>query len=204
MMKIASLIFAVLIGYSLWSFGHTPTRERKDLSADMKDIVPDKSWKKVLVIYYSLDGNTYNIACRIQKMINADMFEIETAETYPHIPACYLKAKKQLKNNELPQLKGEIPDISDYDLIIIGSPVWWYTLSAPMISFLSKCDFRGKTVVTFATHGGGLGNFFDDFRKRIKNAKVIDGIDFKNVSGQESGILNEKISNWLNELKKQK
>jgi hypothetical protein len=104
-----------------------------------------------------------------------------------------------LKNNELPQLRGKIPDISSYDMIIIGSPV-----SVPMISFLSKCDFRGKTVVTFATRGGGRGNFFSDFRKHIKNTKVIDGIDFKNVSGEKSEILNEKISNWLNELKKRK
>jgi flavodoxin len=85
---------------------------------------------------------------------------------------------------------------------MIGSPVWWYTLLAPMMSFLSRCDFKEKTVITFATHGGGLGNFFSDFRKYIRNAKVIDGIDFENVSGEESEILDEKILNWLNKLKK--
>ncbi|MDR1665535.1 MAG: NAD(P)H-dependent oxidoreductase, partial [Puniceicoccales bacterium] len=145
---------------------------------------------------------------RIQKMINADIFEIKTVETYPHFPVnlarYFLTAKKPLKNNKLPQLKGRIPDIGTYDLIIIGSPVWWYTLSAPMISFLSRCDFRGKTVVTFATYDGSPGNFFNDFRKHIKNAKVIDGIGFRNVSGEKSEILNEKILNWLNELRRRK
>jgi flavodoxin len=202
MVKIALLMFAVAVVYCFWSFNHIPIRERKDLSADLKDVIATRNLGKVLIIYYSLDGNTDNIARRIQKMTNADIFEVETAEAYPSAPAHYWMARKQLKDGKLPQLKRAIPDISSYDLIIIGSPVWWYTISAPMMSFLSKCDFNGKTIVAFATHGGCIGNFFSDFRKQIKDAKVAEGIDFKNVSGEKSEILNKKISNWLNDLKK--
>jgi flavodoxin len=201
MAKIVLLIFVAAVAYCFWSLNHIPLRERKDLSADLKGVTANRSLGKVLVIYYSLDGNTDNIARRIQKMTGADIFEIETVEPYPAAPAHYWMARKQLKDGKLPQLKREIPDVSSYDLIIIGSPVWWYTISAPIMSFLSLCDFCGKTVVTFATHGGGIGNFFSDFRKQIKNAKVVDGIDFKNVSGEKSGILNEKISSWLSDLK---
>jgi flavodoxin len=202
MIKIILLIFMIAVAYCFWSFRHIPIRERKDLSADLKDVIAAQNLGKVLVIYYSLDGNTDNIARRIQKMTNADLFEVETAEPYPAAPAYYWISRKQLKDGKLPQLKQEIPDISSYDLIIIGSPVWWYTISAPMTSFLSKCDFSGKTIVAFATHGGGIGNFFSDFRKQIRNAKVLDGIDFKKVSGEKPKILNKKISSWLNDLEK--
>jgi flavodoxin len=203
MAKIVLLVFVAAVAYCFWNFNHIPLRERKDLSADLKGVIANRNLGKVLVIYYSLEGNTDNIARRIQKMTGADIFEIETVEAYPAAPAYYWIARKQLKDGKLPQLKRKIPDISSYDLIIIGSPVWWYTISAPMMSFLSLCDFSGKTVVIFATHGGNIGNFFNDFRKQIKNAKVVDGIDFKNVSGEKSGILNEKISNWLKDLKKE-
>jgi flavodoxin len=134
-------------------------------------------------------------------MTNADIFEIETVEPYPSAPAYYWVARKQIKNDELPKLKSTVPDVGSYDMIIVGSPVWWYTVSAPMLAFLTECDFAGKTVAIFATHGGNTGNFFADFQKKIKNAKVIDGIDFKKVSAEEPKTLNEKISRWLDKIK---
>lgn len=200
MIKIISVILVALIGYCFWSFNHIPTRTRKDLSVELEKITVDKKLGKVLLIYYSLEGNTHNIASRIQKMTNADLFEIETVEEYPSAPAYFWVARQQLKN--LPKLKTAIPDVSSYDLIIVGSPVWWYTVSTPMLAFLAECDFKGKTVVSFATNGGNVGDFFNDFKKKIKNAKVIDiKIDFKKVSTEEPNALNEKISNWLDKLK---
>lgn len=199
MLKIISLILFALAGYCFWSFNHIPTRARRDLSVELKDIASDTNLGKVLIIYYSLDGNTYNIASRIQKMTNADVFEIETLEAYPSAPAYFWVARQQLKN--LPKLKSKTLDISSYDFIIIGSPVWWYTVSTPLLAFLSEYDFKGKIVAPFATHGGNIGSFFNDFREKIKNAKLVDGIYFEKVSEQEPSELNKKILTWLNKLK---
>ncbi len=201
MIKIISVMLIVLIGYCFWSLNHIPSRERKDLSAELNKIVSNKKLGKVLIVYYSMEGNTHNIASRIQKMTNADVFEIETVEPYPSAPAYYWVARQQIKNNELPVLKNTVPDVSSYDLIIIGSPVWWYTVSSPLLAFLAECDFKGKTVAVFAIQGGNVGTFFADFKKKIKNAKVVGEIDFSKVSATEPNILNEKISTWLDKIK---
>lgn len=201
MLKIISIIFVVLVGYCFWSFNHISSRERKDLGAELNKITIDKKLGKVLVVYYSLDGNTHNIASRIQKMTNADVFEIETIEPYPSAPAYYWVARQQIKNNELPKLKNAAPNVSSYDLIIVGSPVWWYTVSSPMLAFLDECDFKGKAVAAFATQGGNVGTFFADFKKKIKNAKIIEEIDFSKVSAEKSESLNEKVSAWLDKIK---
>ena len=199
MFRIISLLLITLIGYSFWSFNHVPSRVRKDLTAELTEILADKQLGKVLIVYYSLDGNTHNVAMRIQQMTGADVFEIETLEPYPSAPAYFWKAWRDLKG--LPKIKTPIPDINEYDLIIVGSPAWFYTVSAPVLSFLEKRDFNGKVVVPFVTHGGNIGSFFKDFREKAQNAKVVDGVDFKKIWNVAPKDLNEKISTWLEKTK---
>ncbi len=155
---------------------------------------------KVLVVYYSLSGNTKNIAMRIKEKTNADVYEIKTAEKYPPAPILYITAKKQINPKNYPQLQDKMPDFEKYDLIFVGSPVWWYTAAAPVLSFLSQADFKGKTVVPFATHGGNYGSFFEDFAKKAKNAVIINGKDFKKVKKEKEDSLNDKITVWLKSL----
>ena len=162
--------------------------------------VTKKDFGKVLVVYYSLNGNTRNIAMRIKEKTNADIYEIKTVRKYSSSPMIYITAKKEMNPKNYPDLKEKLPDFSQYDLIFVGSPVWWYTVASPVLSFLSQADFKEKTVVSFATHGGNYGSFFEDFEKKAKNANVIKGKDFKKVLKENEIILNNKISNWLNNL----
>lgn len=156
-----------------------------------------------MVIYYSLSGNTREIALRIKGKTNADLYEIKTEDEYPSSPMIYLTAKRQLNPKKYPKLKNDtLPDLNQYDLIFIGTPVWWYTIPAPLLSFLTQIDFKGKTVVSFATHGGNYGKYFEDFETKIKNAKVIRGKEFKKVLKTDKNILDAKITEWLVNLKK--
>jgi flavodoxin len=195
-----SLILVAGVGYLCWNCCAAQKQENSSLESHKTPKVK-KDLGKVLIVYYSLDGNTKMVVDRIGKMINATICKIETAEKYSSAPIIYWTSWKQKNNGDYPKLKNKIPDFSSYDLIIIGSPVWWYTVPAPLLSLLSESDFKGKTVVPFVTHGGNTGNFFDDFRKKIKNAKVIDGADFCKVSKEDLRILDEKISTWLDNLK---
>lgn len=164
--------------------------------------INNQDFGKILVIYYSLSGNTRAIALTIKEKTNADIYEIKTENEYPGSPMIYITAKKQMNPKNYPKLKnGNIPDINKYDLIFIGGPVWWYTVPAPILSFLSQTDFKGKTVVSFATHGGNYGKFFEDFESKIKNAKVIRGQEFKKVLKTDKNLLDKKISDWLKNLK---
>jgi len=195
------LITSISVFFIHFAFGASDNIQNPKLKNNTLP-AENKSFKRFLVIYYSLSGNTREIALIIKEKTNADIYEIKTENEYPGSPMIYITAKKQINPKNYPKLKDDnIPDINKYDLIFIGGPVWWYTIPAPILSFLSQTDFKGKTVVPFATHSGNYGNFFEDFESKIKNAKVIRGQEFKKVLKTDKNILDKKISEWLKNLK---
>ena len=156
---------------------------------------------KMLIIYYSLTGNTKSIAEQVRKKTGGDVFEIETVKTYPaEYSALTEEAKRELQTGDLPALKKNPPDMSSYDLILVGSPVWWYTVSTPVMSFLRQADFAGKKVSAFCTHEGGIGKFFPDFKEQAKNAVVLEGLDLYNVRQARRGEFDKALDSWLSKL----
>ena len=129
--------------------------------------------KKILVVYYSRTGTTAQIARYIQESTNADIFEIIPVNAYPDdYDSMTEQAKKEINEGYLPPIKGGLSNISDYDVIFIGSPCWWSTIAPPVSTFLSQHDLAGKTVVPFSTHGGsGLANNAIDTAKKSKRSK---------------------------------
>ena len=191
----------ILTGWIAWSFNVTHAqRPPRDFPAPTSLY----DFGNVLVVYYSYGGNTAEVAGRIRDMTNGSLFEIETQKPYPSIPAIYIVAGLELRNGNLPALKETVDDFSSYDVIFVGAPAWFYTVAVPALSFLSNVDFKGKTVVPFATDGGNYGNFFVDFTKEARNANVVRGINFTNVSKTDVSSLDKNISTWLEELKKVK
>ncbi len=160
---------------------------------------------KVLVVYYSLTGNTKSIAEMMQKKTGADVFEIETVKNYPADYAGTVKeAKRELETGELPALKKSPPDMSSYDLILVGNPVWWYTVSTPVMSFLKQADFAGKKVSAFCTHEGGVGKFSLHFKEQAKNALVLEGLDLYKPRQAEEGEVLKALDLWLGKLRGEK
>ncbi len=157
---------------------------------------------KVLIIYYSLTGNTKSIAEKIWKKTGGDVFVIETVKTYPsEYSALTEEAKRELQEGDLPALKKSPPDMSSYDLVLVGSPVWWYTVSTPVMSFLRQADFAGKKVSAFCTHEGGIGKFFPHFKEQAKNAVVLEGLDLYNVRQARRGEFDKALDSWLSKLR---
>lgn len=155
---------------------------------------------KVLVVYYSMTGYTRAIAEEIAALTQADTYEIQTQ--YPmDLGWFYMGVKKQLKNKEYPALVQNMPDIGSYDVIFVGSPVWWYTVSTPVLSFLKQTDFMGKKVVPFSTQGSNFGHFFDTFEKEARNAVLLPGRSFNNVNASYDDAVHNKIVDWLRQLK---
>jgi flavodoxin len=160
-----------------------------------------KDAKKVLVIYYSLTRNTKSIAEMIRQKTGGDVFEIETARKYPSdYSGIIAEAKRELETGELPALKQSPPGMSSYDLILVGSPVWWYTVSTPVMSFLTQADFAGKKVSAFCTHEGGVGKFFPHFKEQAKNAVVLEGLDLFKPRQIEEGEIYKALDSWLGKL----
>ncbi|MBO6281969.1 MAG: NAD(P)H-dependent oxidoreductase [Alphaproteobacteria bacterium] len=154
---------------------------------------------KVLVVYYSLSGQTRKIAEYIAAQTNADTYEITVTEPYAS-PSVYAKSKKELDSKQYPPLATEIPDLSAYDVIFVGGPVWWYTMATPLFSFLQKADFAGKKVVPFSTQGSNYGKFFADFADTAKNADIQKSENFNNLKPEYDEMVHNKINTWLNDL----
>jgi flavodoxin len=155
----------------------------------------------VLIAYYSLSGKTQEAAEIIRQKTGGTLFRIETTKTYSGISVLHaLDAKSELERGNLPELVGAIPDMSAYDLIIVGSPTWRHTIATPVVSFLEQCDFCGKPVAAYATNKGNTGTFFELLAQKASNARLLTGEELNNnLSGKAE--LSVKITMWLNRLK---
>jgi flavodoxin len=205
MLKCVLYVVLLIIVIALAGGGFHLTRvylkNKKEMAAYANgEIKITKNLGKVLAVYYSLGGNTKDIAQRIRQKTNADIYEIKTKNIMPSGPALYLGVKKQLKSGEYPEISTDFPDFSSYDLIFVGSPVWWYTLSTPVLSFLKHADFQGKKVVPFLTQGSNAGNSIADFKAKAKNAIILKEREFNNISQKYNNAVDNKISVWLNDL----
>ncbi len=153
--------------------------------------------KKVLIAYYSYSGNTKAVAERIQAATGGDIFEIVPKNDYPkNYNAVVEQAKKEKADNFKPELKSSI-DVSKYDLIFIGSPVWWYTMAPPVMTFISENNFDGKTIIPFCTHGGGGASAtYIDMEKLAPKAKVLSGL-----TTYERTATDKEVFAWIKSLK---
>lgn len=158
-----------------------------------------KTGDKVLVAYYSRTGNTRAIADKIQKQLNADIFEIIPAQGYP---ADYRQtteqAKKEIAEGIRPALKNQPVNLNDYQVIFVGSPCWWGTIASPVATFLAENDFNGKVIVPFMTHGGsGLGRSVGEIKNLAAGAEVTGAKAFWGSSAQNAG---SDVNEWVKGL----
>lgn len=151
---------------------------------------------KILIAYYSYSGNTKEVAEAIQKEIGGDLFEIKAEGTYPdEYRPMTEQAKKEIDAGFRPKLTTSVADMAQYDIVFIGSPNWWGTITPQVSSFLESYDLSGKTVIPFVTHGGGgQQNTIADLTAQCKGCKVnSDG-----WVGYGSRTLG--IGSWLEDL----
>ena len=129
---------------------------------------------KILIAYYSYSGNTKEVAEAIQKEIGGDLFEIKAEGTYPdEYRPMTEQAKKEIDAGFRPKLTTSVADMAQYDVVFIGSPNWWGTITPQVSSFLESYDLSGKTVIPFVTHGGGgQQNTIADLTAQCKGCKV--------------------------------
>lgn len=116
-----------------------------------------------LVTYFSATGTTARAARELAGAINADLFEIVPEKPYTSADLNWndknSRSSREMADEKCrPAVKGDGPDMSAYDTVFVGFPIWWYMEPRIIDTFLEAHDFSGKTVVPFATSGGsGLG-----------------------------------------------
>ncbi|SXD05275.1 flavodoxin [Klebsiella quasipneumoniae] len=156
-----AMIIMGLLGQSASAVDNSPTPSRTLIiyfsqPEEMKpDAVDGFSGASVLQKYTPETGSTQFVAQQIQKQTHGDLFRIETATPYPRQHDALLRvAEKEQQTNARPSLKTPLPDLSNYDTIYVGYPIWWYTMPMVIYSLFEQNDFVGKTVIPFTTHGG--------------------------------------------------
>lgn len=141
---------------------------------------------RMLIACFSCSGATLSVARKLAAMLGADLHEITPARPYtaadldwnnPHS-----RSSEEMRDlSSRPALAGEPPDLSAYDTVLVGFPVWWYAAPTIINSFLESGDFSGKTVIPFATSGGsGIENCEKHLRDayphcRWKAGRLLNG-----------------------------
>ncbi len=164
---------------------------------------------KIAVVYCSQSkvGNTVTVAKWIAKHTGGELVPIEAVEAYPDAYGDTLKAaKKDMENGGTRAIKS-VPPLDGYDVVFIGSPIWYGTYAPPVAEFFKKHSFAGKTVVPFCTHGGGgAGRYFVDVRKACPDATVKEGLTIRGSNQIErrlgTGVTvhhtEDDVVKWLN------
>ena len=113
---------------------------------------------KTLVAYFSASGNTASLAKRVAQAAKADLFEIKPVEPYTDADLRWTNPlarcnKEKLGTKSVP-IADRVADFDEYELVLIGFPVWYYTAPNIIETFVKSYDFSGKKVALFATSGG--------------------------------------------------
>ena len=146
-------------------------------------------------------GNTAIVAEAIADATGADTYEILPADD--HYPMTYAEltdvAKQEQGENARPVLAGELPDLSGYDTVFIGAPVWWGDWPMICYTFFESADLTGKTLYPFSTHAGsGLSGFDSKLRSAVPECTVGEGLAIRGADCQSDpdGVRTE-VESWL-------
>lgn len=172
-----------------------------------------KNNKKVLVAYFSKNGEQYSvgtikkgnteiIAEMIASKTGGDTFEIKVAnDNYPKAYKDLINyAQTEKRNNERPAIAGKV-NIADYDVIFVGYPNWWGDMPMPVYTFLESYDFSGKTVIPFCTHEGSGLSGTESNVKTVTKTDVKKGLAIYGHTAQNNRTeADKKVSQWLKDL----
>ncbi|CCX89677.1 flavodoxin [Clostridium sp. CAG:590] len=154
---------------------------------------------KKLVAYFSASGITRKVAEMIAEAADCDIYEITPKVAYTKADLNWMdkKSRSSVEMNDKkirPELADNTIDISGYDEIILGFPIWWYVAPTIINTFLEAYDFAGKKIVLFATSGGsGFGNTVKELQPSAPNAQIVEGRLLNRASKTE-------ITDWVNTL----
>ncbi|WP_283588510.1 flavodoxin [Limosilactobacillus viscerum] len=167
--------------------------------------------KRTLIVYFSRTqgiygrnlriGNTKRIADDIQKKTGGTEFEIRPQKDYPSdYDQTARLADQERREGARPAIKGPMPDVSKYDTIFIGSPVWYNTYPMVVRTFMDRVNLNSssKTVIPFTTNeGSGLGETPDVLKSQYPNAKTRQGFT---VRGTQAAHARNQVNRWLDRL----
>lgn len=158
---------------------------------------------KTLVVYYSAQGHTEEVANKIAENLGADIFKIQPREEYSSDDLDWTDSNSRvsreyedesLRNVEL--VSTTVDNWDSYDTVLIGYPIWWGIAAWPVDTFVKANDFNGKTVIPFCTSSSsGLGQSGDLLEEEANGGNWLEGHRFS------SNPSDSDINNWTDSIK---
>ncbi len=145
---------------------------------------------KILVAYFSASGVTKKVAENLAQAAGADLYEIKPAVPYTRVDLDWMDKKSRSSvemsdKTSRPAIADTDVEISQYDTVFIGFPIWWYVAPTIVNSFLESYDFSGKRIILFATSGGsGFGKTAAGLKGSVAEDTVI--VEGKILNGANS------------------
>ena len=136
---------------------------------------------RILVAYFSASGVTAKVAENLADSIGADLFTIEPEVPYTEADLGWnnKKSRSSIEMDDVssrPTIRYKRDNMSDYDAVFVGFPIWWYVAPTIINTFLESYDLSGKTIIPFATSGGSdMGKTNEKLLPSCQGAKLIEG-----------------------------
>ena len=152
---------------------------------------------KILISYFSASGVTKSVAERISSIVNGDLFEIEPVNKYTSADLDWTnkQSRSSIEMNDKssrPEVKNKVDNVDDYDTVLIGFPVWWYTAPTIINTFIEENNLENKKVYVFVTSGGsGVDGSLNDLKSTYPNINFVSG---KRLS---SNVFETDITSWI-------
>ena len=155
--------------------------------------------KKVLVAYFSASGVTEGVAKQLAEVTGGELHKIQPEQPYTDADLDWRdkqsRSTMEMKDkNSRPAITDKLANMQDYDVVYVGFPIWWYTAPTIINTFMEAYDFKGKTVIPFATSGGS------SIKKACEDLKVA----YPDITWKEGKLLNrtskKEIETWVKGL----
>lgn len=152
---------------------------------------------KILVSYFSASGITKEVASKLASLVNGDLFEIEPVNKYTSEDLDWTNGQSrssiEMKNGIKPEIKNKVSNLSEYDKVYLGFPIWWYKEPTIINKFLEENDMSDKKIYVFVTSGSSsIDSTYKSLKHDFPNLNFVSG---KRLTGHES---DEEYISWLN------
>lgn len=206
--RAVNTLFTTLMLFALVACGQQPKQQEHPQQTDQaqqnetkeQEVATEKQNNNTLVIYFSATGNTETVAEYIVNTLNADTYQILAQQEYTSDDLDWTDdtSRVNVEHNDpdfRPEIAGELPELTNYDTIFIGYPIWWGEAPNILKTFVENVDFAGKTVIPFCTSSSSsIGSSGKTLEALTNGANWLEGQRFS------SRINGTEVTDWIANL----
>ncbi|WP_152654565.1 flavodoxin [Oceanobacillus sp. CFH 90083] len=183
------------------NYGRGAVSDGADTNADGEPIRMLTEDADSIIIYFSRGGNTENVAQQVESFTGADVLELQVENPYPSdYEDTVDRADEERESGDFPALATKIPDLSQYDTIFLGHPIWSMTIANPIARFLedNNEELSGKSIAAFSTNAGyGDGSSVDRISELSSGSIILENYTVQDEEAMDS---QDDVEAWLERL----